>query len=194
MLYIKENVSNISDERLEKIIDTFPEPKCSVVKKYKHRGRRAETAMGYWYLWQLLRQNYAYQDAPKLVYNEHGKPSLADAPDIHFNISHSHDTVVIAIDDRPVGVDIEERGRYREDIMRHVMNDVEIQQITTAEDPDLEFTKLWTRKEALFKLYGTGITDDIRDILASCSADIALKTYVYDEYVITLAGTFAEDK
>ena len=40
--------------------------------------------------------------------SEHGKPFFVNAPDIHFNISHSASKVAVAFSDREVGCDIEE--------------------------------------------------------------------------------------
>ena len=40
--------------------------------------------------------------------SEHGKPFFLNAPDIHFNISHSASKVAVALSDREVGCDIEE--------------------------------------------------------------------------------------
>lgn len=37
-----------------------------------------------------------------------GKPVVRHIPSFHFNLSHSGDWVVCAIDDAPVGIDIEE--------------------------------------------------------------------------------------
>lgn len=39
--------------------------------------------------------------------SEHGKPFFLNAPDIHFNISHSASKVAVAFSDREVGCDIE---------------------------------------------------------------------------------------
>ena len=40
--------------------------------------------------------------------SEHGKPFFVNAPEIHFNISHSASKVAVAFSDREVGCDIEE--------------------------------------------------------------------------------------
>ena len=50
------------------------------------------------------------------------------------------------------------------------MNRNEEHQIYSSSHPEVEFIRLWTRKEAVFKLLGTGITDDMQDILLRAEA------------------------
>ncbi|WP_423237249.1 4'-phosphopantetheinyl transferase family protein [Clostridium putrefaciens] len=44
----------------------------------------------------------------KLNKNQYGKPYSGEYPQFKFNISHSGDYVLCSIDDKPIGVDIEE--------------------------------------------------------------------------------------
>ena len=44
----------------------------------------------------------------KFEKNQYGKPYLSEHPDFYFNISHSGEYVLCAIDNNPIGVDIEE--------------------------------------------------------------------------------------
>ena len=78
--------------------------------------------------------------------------------------------MAVAIDDEEVGVDIEEVGRYRESLEKYVLNDDECRDkaclVSTGRANNAEaFIEIWTQKEAVFKLLGTGITHEIKDIL-----------------------------
>lgn len=94
----------------------------------------------------------------KFAYTEYGKPYLPDYPDVHFNISHSGEYIVCAVSDKPVGIDIQKIGEYNSDVAKRVCNEKELVQIENSLDKASEFTKLWTQKEAVLKMYGVGIT------------------------------------
>lgn len=102
----------------------------------------------------------------KFAYLEQGKPYLLNSPDVHFNISHSGKYVVCAVSDKPVGVDIQKIGEYSSDVAKRGCNEKELEQIENSLDKASEFTKLWTQKEAVLKMYGTGIASgDIKNCL-----------------------------
>ncbi len=101
-----------------------------------------------------------------IVCNEHGKPYLQDYPHVHFNISHSGEYVVCATSDKPVGIDIQKIGEYRSDVAKRVSSVKEFENIEKSFDKASEFTKLWTQKEAVLKMQGSGIwREDIRNCL-----------------------------
>lgn len=100
----------------------------------------------------------------KFAYTEYGKPYLANFPNVHFNISHSGVYVACAVSDNPIGVDIQKIGEYNFDIAKRVCNEKELNQIENGKDKASEFTKLWTQKEAILKMYGIGIASgDIKN-------------------------------
>lgn len=149
-------------------------------------GRKLNAA-AYLLLRQGLSEEYGITKPPVFGYGENGKPFLVGHPEVHFNLSHCRTAAVCALSHHPVGIDVEHIRPLRESVVRYTMNDAEITQIMSAEKPDLEFVKLWTRKEAVLKLRGTGITDDIKNALCG---DERPHTFVNLEkgYVFSVAG------
>lgn len=111
-----------------------------------------------------------YLDVPagdlRFDYNSHGKPSLASEgldTAVRFNLSHTQSLAVFAITrGREVGVDLE---MVREDfewepVARQVLSHAEIAFISAfpPRDQTRMFFVFWTRKEALAKALGRGLT------------------------------------
>ena len=104
-------------------------------------------------------------------YNEYGKPYLLNYPDIHFNISHSGYYVACAVLDKPVGIDIQKISEYNPAVAKRVCTEQELKQIENSANKSSEFIKLWTQKEAVLKMYGTGIANaDIKNCLNNQNA------------------------
>ena len=108
--------------------------------------------------------------------NEHGKPFLRDHPEFHFNISHCKRGVAVAVADTPIGIDIESFRNPSERLLRHTMNNDELRVISESDDPTRTFTEYWTKKEAVFKLHGTGI---LRERLHELLNDDHVKVVTY---------------
>ena len=115
---------------------------------------------------------------------EHGKPYLEGHRDIHFNISHSGEYVVCAVSDRPVGIDIEKTGAYRQRVAKRICSREELDMLEKSEKPDDDFSCLWTQKEAVLKRKGTGLSDaDIK----SCLLNTNVYTQKFEDYYISTA-------
>ena len=92
--------------------------------------------------------------------NEYGKPTLSTSTNIHFNISHSGNWVICAIDDNPVGVDVE--------VIKPIDLSISERFFTTDENCSLfnqpvntrleYFYKIWTLKESYIKAEGKGLS------------------------------------
>ena len=88
---------------------------------------------------------------------------------------------------RPVGIDVESVGRYRESVARYAMNDAELHQIQQAANPEVEFVRLWTMKESLLKLTGEGINDQMKQVLNAADSYRFTTTEVLEKnYIFTL--------
>jgi len=115
---------------------------------------------------------------------------------IEFNISHSENLVVIAISSDPIGIDIEfiNQNFDYNPLMKTIFNDEESDVINKNADRLLWFYILWTRKEALLKASGEGLTDDltklkvIEPVVRRIDKDFEVKSLLLDQnYVIGLA-------
>nr|WP_320193291.1 4'-phosphopantetheinyl transferase superfamily protein [uncultured Desulfobacter sp.] len=94
--------------------------------------------------------------------NEHGKPFLAQMPDIHFNLSHSHGAAVCAVcRDDAVGVDVEDVGRHTDiSIANRFFSPAEAELVSKAPETEKKklFFDIWTLKEAYIKAVGKGLS------------------------------------
>jgi 4'-phosphopantetheinyl transferase len=160
--------------------------------KFRHEQGQRLCVLAYQLLKQGLREVYGITENPVFEYGEHGKPSIKGHPEIHFNLSHCKEAAVCVVSDRPVGVDVESIREYKTSLVRYTMNDEETREIESAEHPALAFIRLWTMKEAAMKLIGTGISNDMKNVL--CRSDLHFETKACPEkgYVCSVCHFFAE--
>lgn len=147
---LREALEEISAQRREQAL------------KFKYELGQRLCVRAYQLLKQALKEEYGIVENPVFAYNEHGKPSIEGHPEIYFNLSHCKEAVACVVSDHPVGIDVETFRSCKDSLVRYTMSDEEIQQIETAERPDVAFIRLWTMKEATLKLIGTGISDDLK--------------------------------
>lgn len=116
----------------------------------------------------------------KWSYNEHGKPYLENGP--YFSISHCKQGIAVAIDDQPIGIDIEAIRHADEDLIARTMNEAE-----RVGMDDRAFTRLWTQKEAIVKAQGTGIIsfEQLQSIIDNRESSI--ETIEKEKYIYSIA-------
>lgn len=202
MILIDDHIHDYTPEQIAHWMDELPEWRRTQALAFKHDLGRRQCVLAYRLLCQGLRQGYGITEQPTFLYGEHGKPhlhpssfNLHPSPLIpHFSLSHCREAVCCAISDRPVGIDIENTGRKVGDgIVRYSMNEEEQRQIEEAgslpdgsNESDRAFLRLWTQKEAVAKLLGTGIRDDFKYILAQDDYDI--ETQESERWVMSIAS------
>lgn len=126
--------------------------------------------------------------------NEYGKPISNNT---YFNISHSDGYIALAIDQVPVGIDIENIRNAEEDLRNYISNDEEKKYI----HDDESFFEVWTNKEALVKANGNGINQEIKTIQSLPLNAIRTydnktyfnKTIKYQNLVITVSRASSDD-
>ena len=101
--------------------------------------------------------------SPTFLYNDYGAPYIEGGP--YFSISHCKTAIAVAVSENPIGIDIEGIRTFKPELMRKTMSPAEQQRISSSATPEVEFIRLWTQKEALLKLQGTGIISDLHHVL-----------------------------
>ena len=101
----------------------------------------------------LLHHVLNWTDDEGLTFTHGRKPVPARPP--HFNMAYAKDYAVLAVDDEPVGVDIEPVSPFRETAIPMIYRSEEAEWLREAES-ELRFFTLWTRKESITKADGRG--------------------------------------
>lgn len=168
----------------------LPEWRRRNTLSFKNPIDMLQSAMAYKLLAGLLRDIFKIEEHHFFIeYNSDGKPSVAGRKDIYISLSHCRKGVMAAVADMPVGCDIEEihRPYKEEDAMAadFCYSNAERKLISTASDPSVEFIRIWTVKEALFKLDNTLVIENIDTTLPSgamiCSS-------ITQDYIATIAS------
>lgn len=185
------DMSRCTPDEVQRLLPLVPVSQQEEALRFKHTFGQFTALKSFLMLRQMLVENsLADPDDPLTFdYGPHGKPHLVDHPDVHFNISHCPMSIAVAVDSLPIGVDVERFKTPSESLLNYCMNDDEAAQVRQSAHPEQVFASFWTQKEALFKHRGTGITKELRNILAIPHPDVKLETTIFAEqqFALTLA-------
>ena len=162
MIYLNDDIAGFD---FEAALPLLSDQRREQALKFKHEQGRKTCAAAYLLLCEGLQKEYGITEKPVFKYGKHGKPMIKGHPDIYFNLSHCREAAICVISDRPVGVDIESIRSYKDTLARYTMNDEELTQIIQSPHPAREFIRFWTMKEAVLKLSGEGIRNDMKTVL-----------------------------
>ncbi len=101
----------------------------------------------------------------------HGKPYFIGLPQIHFNVSHSGNVCICAVDDTPVGIDIQVMKPCRFDaiVRRYFTEQEQISYQEQGADASA-FYRIWTQRESVGKYLGKGFFYTEQDDTADWTA------------------------
>jgi len=171
-VYIYEMNNDDLTARYEEYLAVLPEWRRESCERMRfERGKLEQLAAGLLLRHALKEAGIDLMQA-NVEKNEHGKPALATCAasagedrtsagtteqTVHFNISHSDGYVTVAVADCPVGIDIETKTDPELKISARFYSEEEQEAVRGAADPQKEFRRIWTRKEAYVKCTGTGL-------------------------------------
>ena len=153
LLYMHIRVLEDADAFLKGLQMVSPERREKVKNMQNPMAARLSLTAGI--LLQLSMDRMGIQEN-KLQYGKYGKPMLC-GESFHFNLSHSGEYAVCAYSNLPIGVDLQV---IRERIPRYtkkILSVEEMHYLEQCSQPNREFFRLWTRKEAAAKWDGRGL-------------------------------------
>lgn len=91
--------------------------------------------------------------------NVHGKPHLAEHPEICFNLSHSGEYAACAFAEIPIGLDLQQhRVISWKQMAKRYFSKPDQERIDAAENGKELFFQIWTEEESYGKWKGTGLS------------------------------------
>jgi 4'-phosphopantetheinyl transferase len=139
--------------------------------------------------------------APEIQLTEYGKPFIRGADGFHFNISHSGDRVVLAVNDTPIGIDIERIVPIEWRELSKFFSQKEREMLRNDTDPLKCFYRIWTVREAFSKAVGKGLPlfeEEEADICFSCGTvayqgrKLFFDCQEKDGYCLSVCGSTAD--
>lgn len=131
----------------------YPPLRQRQISECKNERARREK----YYVWKLLeyalRERYGKElDEVSFSYSD-GKWTCELC---HFSISHSHGALCVAVADSAIGVDVEKITAPSDSIAKKILSKTELQRYSGMPKSQKAefFTRIWTRKESLFKQAG----------------------------------------
>ncbi len=197
MMWEKFDIRELSEDEYQKWYSLMSIDKKKRVDRLRFADDKKRTVAGEM-LAKIMIAKWCNISPESIIFDigEHGKP-FATQLDIHFNISHSGDMVVCAVNDKPVGIDVEQIRPIDLKVAKRVFNKEELQYLfgfsptnkdyVLTENIDIltRFFEIWTAKEATVKCSGLGIAD-IRNIVSYKQ----IKKLTIDNYIISVAQQF----
>ena len=159
MKYIICKVDDVNEKELAFLYSFLPKSRKNKVDKIKIQKNKEISIISYFMVKKLLNLKKILD----FSYTKNGKPYIKNKP--YFNISHSKNIIVVACDEKPIGVDIQEIIPYSEKLANYICNKKELKQIKTSKNKNNELTKLWVKKESYIKLKGKTICCDLKKVL-----------------------------
>ena len=188
MVTIFDDMIQVTEAEVQRMLPLVDKHRRNEALRYKHLFGQFACLKSWLMLAELLRP-LGVTDM-EMGHNEHGKPYLLKYPDIHFNLSHCKEAVAVAVDFSPVGIDVESFRQGSLGLINKTMNRTEAEWIRSSSAPTETFVQFWTKKEAVLKLRGTGIVDDLHQVLDGDG--YRLETHINREKRYALSIAFSQ--
>ncbi len=166
-LFFNLSQRELSDGEFNDLISKVHHSQLPHILKFRQRKDAQNTLIG------RLLVSHAFKtilnraaNFEEMVFTEAKRPVIPESG-LNFSISHSQFLTACAVAvNGDVGLDVEKITPIDLNIFRPYFEEAEYKSFSTGNDFDL-FYSLWTKKEAILKAYGHGLTVPLIDVYAS---------------------------
>lgn len=161
----------LDDRDILRYAADLPVDRRQKITAYRQRADRLRSLTAGLLLRQVLapyRQVGGSEDW--LQVNEYGKPYWAGRPEVQFNLSHSGEWVVCAVDSQAVGIDIEKiEAVVNMELAKQFFSCQEWRELAALSfsEQAVAFFRLWTHKESYLKALGVGLSKPLNSFTVS---------------------------
>lgn len=177
MIYFFDSLDTFTEEMCMQQLNRLPHERQLKVHRYKHWIDKKMSVISYLLLAYGVKHEHSITEPLRFGYRGNQKPYLLDFPNIHFNISHCEECVVVAISDQEIGIDVQNIVPYDPNVAAMVCSLQELQHLQESVEPEALFIRYWTLKESYLKMTGSGISDHMSQLDFSTSTDPSFYQY-----------------
>lgn len=166
--------------------------KRKIDKYTKYSDKKRALLAGILLKYAIIEHGIDY-DSCEFLIDESGYEHILNKTDVFFSISHAEDVSVCAFSDSLVGVDIENKSRFKkvkqESLSKRIMTSDEYRKYNSIdlEEKNVFMSRIWTRKEAFSKVCKKGLAMDFNKI--DTLDEKRFRTFdVYNDYCISVAS------
>ncbi|HHF7060825.1 TPA: 4'-phosphopantetheinyl transferase superfamily protein [Streptococcus mutans] len=149
----------LEDRMFFSLLELIEEEDRKQILRYQFWQDRQRSLLGHLLSRYAIIQEYALTNKEiQIRRHAYGKPYIKDYSQIHYNISHSGEWVVVAIGKSPIGIDVENRREDWDLIGERVFSESEKY---WSQNSYKRKAILWTIKEAYVKYLGIGLSKSL---------------------------------
>ena len=191
MIYVFDNREEISGDELDLMRRSLDKKRQKKFDALRRREDKLGCAAAYLLLSLGLRRQFGIADF-EMTGEDMEKPALKNCGDIQFNLSHCEKGCACIVSKSEVGIDIQDAVDLPDGVTELVCTESEKQALEKSTDRTADFIKMWTLKEAVLKMLGTGLAQDMKTVdTERLEHNAACR--VFERFTLAAAGESREE-
>ena len=179
-------IPEMSKDTFERLLKRVSVERREKISKLKIHSKKCQSLTAELLLRAVLVTQYVMCEEDIVIEKTpEGKPYLKGDSGFHISLSHCEGCVAVSVSDNGVGVDIERIRDIDLKIAKRFFTAREQEYVFATTDGQTErFFEVWTRKEALVKFMGNGLSVGMH----ACTVENheKFKSFVFDGYTLSV--------